>query len=551
MSYDASQFLEALEALEAERNISKEIILSALKEAMEKSYRKELGGDDADVHAEIDPVTGKIELYQLKVVKKEIEDDFLEITVKDANALDKSKKYKEGDFFRIDASIEELKTQTALTVRSVLRQKLAEVEKEALYNEFKDKIGTLITGVVEKAEDRGVSVNIVKTSVYLPRSQMIGDERFIKDDKIKLYVNDVISTTKTGARINVTRANDGFLKCLFFEEIHDIYDGTIVIKGIARRAGERSKVAVLSNDPNVEPTGACIGQNGARIQKIVNQLGNGSVKEKIDIITYSDNAPLYIIESMKPAHVLGIAMGSEEEKSATIVVPDDSFSVAIGRKGVNVSLASRLTGYKIDVVTESDALEKGLEYMSFDEVQDKALREKAELMRQEQLKKYEEENVLPGIPEGYVAPSQRVYEDEASNDLEEALNEEVEKEDEVPQVKEEVKEEVKEAPKAKEEKVEVKATTHVKTTTTLEDLEKSLEEEDKKKKSSAKKSSKKKKEEEEEENVAPISDPSTYMSIYTEEELREMEEEENAEEDYEEEEDIDYDEYDEYYDDQR
>ncbi len=550
MSYDASQFLEALEALEAEKNISKEIILNALKEAMEKSYRKELGGDDADVHAEIDPESGKIELYQLKqVVSNKNEDDidpFLEITVKEANALDKSKKYHEGDSFRIDASIDALKTQTALTVKSVLRQKLAEIEKESLFNEFKDKIGTIITGIVEKAEDRGVSVNVVKTSVYLPRNQMIGDERFIKDDKIKLFVKDVTSTTKTGARINVTRANDGFLKCLFFEEIPDIYNGVIEIKAIARRAGERSKVAVISNDPNVEPTGACIGQNGSRIQKIVNQLGNGSLKEKIDIISYSDYAPLYILESMKPAHVLGIVMGQGEEKEATVIVADDSFSIAIGRKGVNVSLAGRLTGYAISIMTESEALEKGVEYLSIDEVQYNAIKEKAEQVRQEQLKKYEEESVLPGIPEGYVAPDQRTYEEESVSDIDEALSEQAESEETFEEKKEEKVEEAKPV----EEKVEVKPTTQVKTTTTLEDLEKSLEDE-KKKASSSKKSSKKKKEEEKEEDaLISVVDPTQRMSIYTEEELREMEEEENEEEEYEEE-DIDYDEYDEYYDDER
>ena len=559
MAINAVDFLAALEEIEASKGISKESILQFLEESLIKAYKKQLGGDDADVRAKIDAEKGTIELCQVKNVVKDVEDDFLEISVEDANALDSKKKYKAGDEFVIEAPIDELRKATAMSVKSMLKQKFAEAEKSILYETFKDKIGTIITGKVEKVDERGISVNIVKTSVYLPKKELIGDERFIVGETIKIYVDDVASGTK-GAHIVVSRSKEGFLRCLCAEEIHEIYDGTIQIKGIAREAGERSKIAVYSPDPKIDPAGACIGPNGSRIQKIVSQLGNGGInKEKIDIIGYSDNAALYIMEALKPAHVLGIVV-NEEEKTAVVVVKDDSLSLAIGRRGVNVRLAVKLTGFNIDVKTESQALEEGLEYTSFEEIQavEDAKREQAQVAIEEQATPI---SVLPGLPEGYVAPQDRVYEEESSNDdedLKEALEAEVEKKEEKAEVEEEqapiieaVKEETKaESPKKEEKKEEKK---EVKTTTSIEDLEKSLADESARKASKqGKKNFKKnnkKAEEEEEDNEKPVIATGERMSIYTEEELRQMEEEDKeAEEEYDDEE-VDYDEYDEYYDD--
>ena len=562
MAINAVDFLAALEEIEASKGISKEAILQFLEESLIKAYKKQLGGDDADVRAKIDPEKGTIELCQVKDVVKEVEDDFLQISVEDANALDSKKKYKAGDEFVIEAPIDELRKATAMSVKSMLKQKFAEAEKNILYETFKDKIGTIITGKVEKVDERGISVNIVKTSVFLPKKELIGDERFIVGETIKIYVDDVASGTK-GAHIVVSRSKEGFLRCLCAEEIHEIYDGTIQIKGIAREAGERSKIAVYSPDPKIDPAGACIGPNGSRIQKIVSQLGNGGInKEKIDIIGYSDNAALFIMEALKPAHALGIVL-NEEEKTAVVVVKDDSLSLAIGRRGVNVRLAVKLTGFNIDVKTESQALEDGLEYTSFEEIQavEDAKREQAQAVVEEQVTPI---SVLPGLPEGYVAPQDRVYEEETANDdedLKEALEAEVEKKEEKAQV-EEVKEAVVEEEKVevKEEKpakVEKKEETkrEVKTTTSIEDLEKSLADESARKASKpGKKNFKKnnkKAEEEEEDNEKPVIATGERMSIYTEEELRQMEEEDKeAEEEYEDE-DVDYDEYDEYYEDDR
>lgn len=559
MAINGAQFLEALQEIEASKGISKEVILTALKEAMIKGYKKSIGAteDDDNVRVNIDPETGSIEMYQIKkVIKGEPEDDFLEISVEDANALKDGKKYKAGDELIIPSSPDELTKAIAMSIKSILKQKFAEAEKDVLYEAFKDKIRTMITGKVEKADERGLSVNIGRTSVYLPHNQMIGDETFKPGDSIKLFVSNVASGTK-GAHIIVSRASEGFLKCLFTEEIHEIYDGTIIIKAVAREAGERSKIAVYTDDPNIDPAGACIGPNGSRIQKIVGQLGNGQNKEKIDIITFSEVPGLYIMESLKPARVVGIKV-NEEEKTALAVVKDDSFSLAIGKKGVNVRLAVRLTGFNIDIKTETVAAEEGIEYQSFEELQalDAELKSKAayEKLAAQYRQSEEKVDVLPGLPEGYVAPQARVYKEENNEELQEALEQASEKEEvksaskKQDKEQEPIKEEkgVEEAPKEEVKKV-------VKTTTSMEDLEKSLSEESNKQANKDKKRfSKKKKEETEEESSKGVVDTSgaARMSIYTEEELREMEAEEREEkEDQYDEEDVDYDDYDEYYDD--
>ena len=564
MAINAVDFLNALEEIEASKGISKATILTMLEESLIKAYKKQLGGDDADVRVNIDVEKGIIEMYQAKKVVEEVEDDFLEVSVQDANALDPNKKYVAGDEFLIYASIDELRKATAMSVKSMLKQKFAEAEKSILYETFKDKIGTLITGKVEKVDDRGISVNIVKTSVYLPKKELIGDERFIVGETIKIYVDDVASGTK-GAHIVVSRSKEGFLRCLFMEEIHDVYDGTVIIKNIAREAGERSKVAVYSHDPNIDPAGSCIGPNGSRIQKIVSQLGNGGInKEKIDIIAYSDNMSMFIMESLKPATALGIIL-DEEKKAATVIVKDDSLSLAIGRRGVNVRLAVKLTGYNIDVKTESQALEEGLEYVSYNEIQLQEEAKKAALQAAAIKEENKETEVLRGLPEGYVAPQDRVYDDDSSSEDEDERNEALEVEAERKEVKEEiieeeaapvieeapVVEEAKPQPVVKEEK-KVEEHKEVKTTTSIEELEKSLADESSKKankqnKKSFKKNNKKA-EEETEENDKPVISTGERMSIYTEEELRQFEEEEQEQEEYDDEE-VDYDEYDEYYDD--
>ena len=553
MDIKVSEFNAALEQLEVSRGISKETALSALQEAMVKGFKKDIGDDEAEVVVNIDLEKGKIDMYQIKTVVEDAEDILLEISLEDANK--NGGHYKIGDEYHIHASAESLRKAIVLSIKSMLKQKFAEAEKEILYDQFKDKIGTMITGRVEQVDDKGASINIGKTSVYMFKNEMIKDEKLVVGDTIKVFVREVISDSK-GARISISRACEGFLTTLMSEEIREIYDGTIKIMAAARSAGERSKVAVWSDDPNIDPAGTCIGPNGLRIQKVVSQLGNGSQKEKVDIITYSHNTALFIMEALKPAKVVGIKV-DEENKSSLVVVKDDSLSLAIGRKGVNARLAAKLTGYSIDIKIESEAAEAGLEYVSFEEINALELQEKAERVAEAQRAAlvYQTNAALPGVPEGYVAPQQRKYEDE-TNDFDSALEEVAEKEESAPVVAPVKEEKVEEAPVQEEVKEEaipapeapVKEEVKVKTTTTIEDLEKSLESsKGTTKKSQSKKKSSKKAEEEQEEVVVHNDTP--RMSIYTEEELAEMEEEDlDDDANLDEDEDIDYDEYDQYYD---
>lgn len=558
---DEKQFIEAFNELEIKSGISKDAILNALKEALDKGLKKQLGGDDAYTEVKIDSENGKISLSQLKkVVAGEEEDDFLEINLEDAR-----KKYPDiqvGDFYRIDYKLDDILKTYALVVKNVFKQKLNEAEKVALYEAYKDKIGEMITGVVDKVEERGLQVTIAKTSIFVPRRELIGDEKFYPKDAIKLYVSGVKEDTK-GTKISVSRSNEGYLKRVFEEEIHEIYDGTIIIKAIARKAGQRSKVAVYSNDINVDPAGACIGPNGARIQKVVAQLGNSSNKEKVDVIEYCNDDALFVMESLKPAVVVGIDI-NKEDKTATVIIADGNSNVAFGKKMVNKELSERLTGYKLTLIEESEAKEKQIAYQSYEEVE-RAFTDAKQKAVEELLAKQEKENhekILHNT-QGYVAPNQRHYDDTISEEEKEILEEVVDKE-ELTTVEEEEKEpstlneelstseETKDVAKQEENELEDEKTA-VKTTTTLADLEKELALESQKAKFNQSKGKKKsKKEEENSENVVVNKvDPSQRMSIYTDEELKAFEEEEGNElnQDYEDD-DFDYDDYDDYYDDE-
>lgn len=560
MTIDATSFNAALEEIEVSKGITRDTVLAALEEALIKGYRKQLGGDDADVRVNIDADKGIIEMWQVKIVRDDVQDDFLQIATEDANVGKKKPVYKDGDEYFIEASIEDLRKATAMSIKSIMRQKFAEAEKGILYEAFKDKIGTLITGKVEKVDEKGVTVNLVRTSVYLPHSQLIGEEKFNVGDQIKVYISDVASGTK-GAHIVVSRSNEGFLRCILNEEVPDVYNGSVIVKGIAREAGERSKIAVYSPDPNIDPAGACIGPNGTKIQKVVGHLGNGQAKEKIDVIAWSENPGLFIIEALKPARVSGVIV-SEDKKSSTAIVKDDSFTLAIGRKGANVRLAAKLTGIKIDIKTETEAVNLGLEYQTIEELQAAELEIKNKLVMELAAQKAAEmaaataarndikvtPSVLPGLPEGYVAPQDRVYEDSSNDELAEALEAEVEETEEIVAPVEETTVEVAAEPVVEE--TPVAPTTEVKTTTSLADLEASLESDDSSKKSfSKKKFSKKKDEEENKDAKKGVTDTSNAerMSIYTDEELAELEAEE-SEDNYDDEDDVDYDEYDDYYD---
>ena len=549
---DAKVFMEALDQIEATKGISKESILEALKEALRKALEKSLFGgayEGSDIRVEICEDPASIEMkYVRKIVEGEVEDDFLEISLEDANKGKKGKKYVVGDEYVQTIKPEEMKRLTALTVKSVLRQKLAEAEKQSLYESHKDKIGEMITGTVEKCDDRGAIVNVGRTSLYLTRKDLIGDEMFNSGDLIRLYVSDVSSGEQgKSPMVKVSRSDPGYLRRIFEEEVREIYDGTVIIKSLAREAGIRSKIAVYSNDPNIDCVGACIGVNGSAIQRIVAQLGNSRDKEKIDIISYSPNDALFIIDALRPASVLKIGLYTNEEgkKCAVAIVPDNQSSLAIGRKGANVRVACKLTGYKIDILEEAHEADAKVELKSVEQVQQE---------EKERAQKEKYENYLAKIK------ASRAEEAKVSTDtgaVEKAKPQKILDEDIAPEVETKVEE-----PKVEEVKVEEKVETPevkqtvVKTTTTLASLEASLESDKKKEEFKATQKSSKRprkitEEEVEHEEVKPTEKKQPQMEIYTKEELEELENEELLEDEYyDDEEELDYDDFDKYYDDE-
>lgn len=539
---NAKQFIKALDELEGAKGISKESIIQALKEAMEKAFVKQLGMstkadmEDAKVRVDIDAKKGTIEMYILKNIVAEVEDDYLEISLEDANQ--DGGVYQIGDIYEIPVSTDELTKLAAQNVKSVLKQKISEAEKQAIFEAYSDKIGEMIQGIVEKVDERSTIVNIGRTSVYLPNNQKIPGETFRIGEQIRLYIKDVQSTTK-GAQIIVSRSDSGYLKRLFEEEITEIYEGIVMIKDIAREAGERSKIAVISENPNIDPIGACIGPNGSRIQKICSSLGNTKEKEKIDVITYYQNPGLYIIEALKPANVVGVVL-YEDEKRAVAVVRNNELSLAIGKRGVNARLAVRLTGWNIDIKEQDEAMRMGLIYLSAED-----LRRHDELKKMQKVSDLFEEDHYEEMAEEELLQVETLVSSHEEASLDDNHDDKVEN-------KETVIEETVVAEEPKEE------TTVVHTKVKLADLEKELEDEKKRRDRQSQYASRRKKsyrdenenENDEEETQAKPTSSTTYMPIYTQEELDEMDEEEQ-ENDIEEDDDIDYDDFDSYYDDNR
>lgn len=592
---DTKAFFTAINEVANAKGISQEAVYWALKEALIKAYTKHLGGgDDAVVSCNIDEEKGSIYLAQIKKVVEEVEDDYLEVDVKEANKGLKKAKYKIGDDFPIECPVDELSKLTAIAVKNNLRQKIAEAERVVLYDIYKDHIGEMVTGTVEKYEDRSVVINIGRTSVELSRKEMIGDEVFKAGDPIKVYIQEVKAAEEEGKpskgpQIEVTRSSEGFLKRLFEEEIHEVYDGTVVIKAISREAGIRSKVAVYSSNDDIDPTGACIGPGGSRIQKVVGQLGNGKDKEKIDIIAWSANPGLYIAESLRPAQVLGVVINDANaypHPKATAVVKDEQLSVAIGRKGANARLANKLTGYSIDIVEESVATAEGLSFTPTEELMTAAKAEKKDAekaayaqksMAQAIKRQAEEDAYKASIAEAAALEEAKTLEQKAEAQkavIDAAAKAEAEKkailattpeelasmyraqEAPVAPVSEEAAPVVEEAAPAPAPKVEApKETIVVHTTTSLEALEKELEKaKERTVVSNDKRKRPRKITEEEVERVKPSEAAvasATAMPIYSPEELEAMAQDEAdlGDSDINDDELGDLSDYDKYYDD--
>lgn len=352
-----NELFEALELLEKEKNISKETLLDAIKQSLLQACKNHYGKNEANnVVVNIDPQTCEFEIYAEKTVVEEVTDELAQISLTQAKLKDA--RYELGDVVRVDIKSKEFGRIATQNAKNVILQKIREEERKVLYEEYYEKEKDIVTGIVQRYVGRNVSINLGKVDAMLNSEEMIRGESYRPTQRIKVYVLEVKDTPK-GPKVLVSRTHPEFVKRLFEEEVTEVHDGTVEIKSIAREAGSRTKIAVWSNNPDVDPVGACVGVNGARVNAVVDEL-NG---EKIDIINWDENPALLIENALSPAKVIYV-LADPDEKTAKVVVPDYQLSLAIGKEGQNARLAARLTGFKIDIKSETQARESGdlLEY---------------------------------------------------------------------------------------------------------------------------------------------------------------------------------------------
>ena len=345
------ELLEAMEVLEKEKNIAKDTLIEAIENSLLTACKNHFGKAD-NVKVTVNPNTCDFAVYAEKTVVEQVEDDIMEISLADAKML--SPKYDLGDTVQIPLDSKKFGRIATQNAKNVILQKIREEERKVLYNEYYTKEKDVMTGIVQRYLGRNVSINLGRVDAILNESEQVKGETFRPTERIKVYVLEVKDTPK-GPRVSVSRTHPDLVKRLFESEVAEVRDGTVEIKAIAREAGSRTKIAVKSNDANVDPVGACVGLNGARVNAIVSELRG----EKIDIINWDDN-PAYLIENaLSPAKVICV-VADEEEREAQVIVPDYQLSLAIGKEGQNARLAARLTGFKIDIKSETQAREMGL-----------------------------------------------------------------------------------------------------------------------------------------------------------------------------------------------
>lgn len=345
------ELLEALNILEKENNISKDTLLEAIENSLLTACKNHFGKAD-NVKVSMNHETCDFSVYAEKEVVEEVEDPLLQISLAEAKMTDP--KYDIGDIVQCPIDSKKFGRIATQNAKNVILQKIREEGRKALYNDWYCQEKEVVTGIVQRYLGKNVSINLGKVDAILNVTEMVKGEVFKATERIKVYVLEVKDTPK-GPRISVSRTHPDLVKRLFESEVAEVKDGTVEIKAIAREAGSRTKIAVKSNDQNVDPVGACVGLNGARVNSIVNELRG----EKIDIINWDDN-PAYLIENaLSPAKVICV-VADEESREAQVIVPDYQLSLAIGKEGQNARLAARLTGYKIDIKSETQAREMGL-----------------------------------------------------------------------------------------------------------------------------------------------------------------------------------------------
>jgi N utilization substance protein A len=344
-----NELMEALNLLEREKGISREVLLDAIENSLMQACEKNFGSNE-NVKVEIDRETCDYLVYAEKEVvenESDVENKALQISLADAKKI--SKKAKVGDVINCEIKSKEFGRIAAQNAKQVIVQKIREEERNVIFNQYFEKEKNVVTGIVQRIIGKNVSLNLGKADAILAEGEMAEGETFRIGQRVKVYVLDVKSSTK-GPRINVSRTHPELVKRLFEEEVTEIADGTVEIKSIAREAGSRTKIAVWSNNENVDPVGACVGMNGTRVNSIVDELGG----EKIDIVNWDEDPGRLVQNALSPATVVAV-FADPDEKSAKVVVPDDQLSLAIGKEGQNARLAAKLTNYKIDIKSESQA----------------------------------------------------------------------------------------------------------------------------------------------------------------------------------------------------
>ncbi|MBR3243878.1 MAG: transcription termination/antitermination protein NusA [Parasporobacterium sp.] len=348
----ASELIEALKILEKEKDISRESIIGAIETALVTAYKNQYKKKDSilaaeNVFAKVDEETGEFFVYAEKTVVDEVENSLLEISLEDARSI--YPQCQVGEVVRLAAESKEFSRIATQNAKNVLMQNLREREKDNVYEEFLSKEKGIVTGIVQRINDQSVTINLGKADGILNDNEQVKGERLRVGERIKVYVLEV-KNTKKSLRILVSRTHPELVRKLFESEVAEVKDGTVEIKAIAREAGSRTKMAVWSNDPDVDPVGACVGMNGMRVNAVVSELKG----EKIDIINWSENPAILIENALSPAKVISV-LADDEEKTATVIVPDYQLSLAIGKEGQNARLAARLTGFKIDILNETQA----------------------------------------------------------------------------------------------------------------------------------------------------------------------------------------------------
>ena len=352
------ELMGALDELEREKNISKETLLDAIEQSLIQAYKNHFGKAD-NVHVTINRETGDFSVYADRKVVEFVEDPAEEVSLVEAQKQNTNAEV--GDILKVPVHSDKFGRIATQNAKNVILQKIREEERKVLFDQYHGNEKEVVTGIVQRVVGHNVSVNLGKADAILAENEQVKGETFKPTERIKVYILEVKDTPK-GPRILVSRTHPGLVKRLFESEVAEVKDGTVEIKSIAREAGSRTKIAVWSNDPDVDPVGACVGMNGARVNSIVEELRG----EKIDIINWDENPAILIENALSPAKVIAV-MADPDEKTALVVVPDYQLSLAIGKEGQNARLAARLTGFKIDIKSETQAKESGELYDYDDE----------------------------------------------------------------------------------------------------------------------------------------------------------------------------------------